>query len=181
MLYLVYAAVEIGTGLWAASVLVDSRGLDPRSAGFTVSCFYGGIMAGRFLTGLMAERAGNRRMTRIGLAVAIAGASIFAIGAFPEARGLSSILGLALLGLGCAPVYPCLMHETPRRYDEDTARLVVGRQVAFAYVGGALVPPAYGLLASRAGLEALPVAVLLAAILLLCLTEVLNRATRPRP
>jgi len=112
-----------------------------------------------------------------GLFLATAGAALFwAAGIAPRPAALSAA-GLVLLGLGCAPVYPCLMHETPRRFDERTVRRVVGRQVAFAYIGAALVPPAYGLLASRVGLEAIPLGVGLAALLLLGLSELLNSKT----
>jgi fucose permease len=156
---------------------VEERGLSPAAAGLSMSCFFGAIMAGRFLTGAIAERAGNRRMVRLGLGVAIAGAALFGMAAFAKAPAALSVAGLLLLGLGCAPIYPCLMHETPRRYDEATARSVVGRQVAFAYVGGALVPAAYGLLASRAGLEAVTIGVGAAALILLGLSELLNSAT----
>ena len=84
---------------------------------------------------------------------------------------------LVLLGLGCAPVYPALMHETPRRYDPETARTVVGRQVAFAYIGGAIVPPLFGLMAAHIGLWVIMPGVAISAALMLALSEILNRAT----
>lgn len=82
-----------------------------------------------------------------------------------------------LLGLGCAPIYPSLMHETARRFDADTARIVIGRQVGFAYVGGAAGPAAMGLLAAAAGPAAIMPVVFLAVVLLLVLSEVLNSMT----
>jgi fucose permease len=173
-LYFAYAAVEVGTGLWAATVLVETRGLQAAQAGFLVSSYYGAIMAGRILTGLVADRLGNRRMARAGLVLAILGAILFSIAALPLPL---TVLGLALLGLGCAPVYPCLMHETPRRFDAETARLVVGRQVAFAYVGAAIVPAAFGLLGAALGPGVIMPAVALAALILLGLTEALNAVT----
>lgn len=176
-LYLVYAAVESGINLWAASILVGSRGLSAPVAGLEMSCFFGAIMAGRFLTGLVAERAGNRGMVRIGLAIVLCGVALFGAASFLAEPGTLSAVGLALIGLGCAPIYPCLMHETPRRFDEETARSVVGRQVAFSNIGAALVPAAYGFLAAKAGLEAITVGVAAAAILLFGLSELLNRAT----
>jgi fucose permease len=174
---MVYAAVETGTGLWAASVLVDGRHFPPALAGLAMSFFYGSIMGGRFLTGAIASRLGNRSLVRFGTGIALVGGILFALAGFLPGLPALSILGLALLGLGCAPIYPCLMHETPRRYDRETARVVVGRQVAFAYIGGALVPPAFGLLAAAAGLEAVMPAVIAAALLLFGLTELLNSRT----
>ncbi len=181
-LYLVYAAVEVGTGLWVASILVEDRGLRPSDAGLVVSCFYGAIMGGRFLTGMVSNRMGNRKLVRLGLCLALAGTLIFIIsGILPLSMGqftlALTVAALLLLGLGCAPVYPGLMHETPRRYDEDTARRVVGRQVAFSYLGAALIPPLYGLLASALGTNLIMPLVACAAALLLLLSEILNRAT----
>ena len=118
-LYLVYATVEVGTGLWAASILVDHRGLAASSAGRWLACFFGAIMLGRFALGFVSVRLGNRRLVRAGLVVAFVGALLFAA---PGLADPLSLAGLVLLGLGCAPVYPALMHETTRRFDPATAR-----------------------------------------------------------
>jgi fucose permease len=173
-LYLVYATVEIGTGLWAASILVDDRGLGAPTAGLWVSCFFGAIMGGRFAIGLVAARLGNRRLVRLGVLTAMVGALVFATKGLPD---MVSLAGLVLLGLGCAPIYPSLMHETTRRFDAATARKVVGRQVAFAYVGGAIGPACLGLLGAYAGLVAIMPAVLLGLFLLLFLSAWLDRVT----
>jgi len=173
-LYLVYATIEVGTGLWAASVLVDDRHVSAPTAGLWVSCFYGAIMAGRFGTGLIAARMGNRRLVRYGLLMAMLGAALFSVSGLPSSL---SLVGLMLLGLGCAPIYPSLMHETARRFDADTARIVIGRQVGFAYVGGAAGPAAMGLLAAAAGAGAIMPVVLMAVVMLLVLSEILNSMT----
>ena len=173
-LYLAYAAVEISIGLWAGSLLVDGRGLDAKTAALWVSCFFGAIMLGRFATGLLTLRLGNRQLVRLGIAVASVGAALFASNALPAPLSLA---GLVLLGLGCAPIYPCLMHETARRFEPVTAAKVISRQVGFAYVGAAIVPAALGYLATAAGLGAIMPAVLAALLLLLLMSEVLNRIT----
>ena len=173
-LYLAYAAVEISIGLWAGSLLVDGRGLDAKTAALWVSCFFGAIMLGRFATGLLTLRLGNRQLVRLGIAVASVGAALFASNALPAPLSLA---GLVLLGLGCAPIYPCLMHETARRFEPVTAAKVISRQVGFAYVGAAIVPDALGYLATAAGLGAIMPAVLAALLLLLLMSEALNRLT----
>ncbi len=173
-LYLAYAAVEVSTGLWAASILVEGRHVASSTAGLWVSCFFGAIMVGRFATGLVAQRVGNRHLVRYALAAAAVGAALFSLDGLPQSVSLA---GLIVLGLGCAPIYPSLMHETARRFDAETARKVIGRQVGFAYVGGALVPAGMGLLAAAFGLGAIMPAVLLAVITLLVLSEVLNAIT----
>lgn len=174
LLYFVYAAVEVGTGLWAATILVEGRGLDAAKAGLVVAAYYGSIMGGRVLSGFIADRVGNRPMVRGGIILALSGAILFAIPGLPL---LFAVLGLALLGLGCAPIYPCLMHETPRRFAPELARKVVGRQVAFAYVGGAILPAAFGFLGSWAGAVAIMPAVALALLCMLALSETLNVVT----
>ena len=173
-LYLAYAAVEISMGLWAGSLLVDGRGLDAKTASLWVSCFFGAIMLGRFASGLLTLRLGNRPLVRLGIAVASVGAVLFGLGALSAPLSLA---GLILLGLGCAPIYPCLMHETARRFEPVTAAKVISRQVGFAYVGAAIVPAALGYLAATAGLGAIMPAVLAALLLLLLMSEVLNRIT----
>ena len=173
-LYLVYATIEVGTGLWTASILVEQRGVSARAAGLWVACFFGAIMVGRFAIGLVAARIGNRRLVRIGLVTAACGAGLFSVGGLPHAV---SLFALVLLGLGCAPVFPSLMHETARRFDAATARTVVGRQVAFAYMGAALGPASLGLLGAAWGLGAIMPAVCVALLLLLLLAWLLDRVT----
>ena len=172
--FLLYVASEMGTALWAASILITSRQLDPLSAGVWVSLFFGSITAGRFAVGLVANRLGNRRLVRRGILTALAGATLFAIPVLPPTL---SLMGLMLMGLGCAPIYPSLMHETATRFPPLTARRVIGRQLMFSYAGGSLVPAAFGVLATYAGLVwVMPVVVVLLIVLLL-ITKHLDHLT----
>jgi len=163
--FLFYVSAEMGTGLWAASILVNDRGLPAADAGLWVSLYFGSITAGRFAVCLVAERLGNRRLVRMGVMLAMAGAVLFAL---PDVFGPVSRLGLVLMGLGCAPIFPSLMHETARRFPPEAVRALIGRQMTCAYVGSSVVPAAFGLLATWAGLGAvMPVVVLLLVVLLL--------------
>jgi fucose permease len=171
MTFLLYVAAEMGTGLWAASILVGERQFNAASAALWVSFYFGSITAGRFGIGLVANRLGNRRLIRLGILVAMSGAAMFAL---PTAL---SQFGLILMGLGCAPIYPSMMHETARRFPADRVTGVIARQIGFSYIGAAAVPAACGLLAAYAGLVAvMPVVLLLLMALWLC-TEHLNRLT----
>jgi fucose permease len=173
--YALYAGVEVGIGAWAASVLRDGRGFSPGVAGGIAAAYYAAITLGRVISGLIADRVGNRRMVRAGLAVAGLGLGLFAIDLGP----LAALTGIVFIGLGYAPIYPCLMHETPRRFDAATTRKVVGRQVASAYLGGMLLPPLIGLAAGSFGLWAVaPMAGLYLALLALDLW-LLDRLTPP--
>ena len=173
-LFLLYVAAEMGTGLWAASILVADRGLTQAQAGIWVSVYFGSITAGRFAVGLIANRLGNRRLVRLGIWVAAAGALVFAL---PGVFGSAASFGLVLMGLGCAPVFPSLMHEAARRFPADVARTVIGRQMMAAYAGGSVIPAAFGLLATWVGLGAVMPVVMLLLIALLWATRALDRLT----
>ena len=174
MCFLFYVSAEMGTGLWAASILVTDRGLAAGDASVWVSLYFGAITVGRFAVGLVANRIGNRRLVRLGIAVAMAGALLFAL---PSAFGGLSPVGLVLMGLGCAPIFPSLMHETARRFPPEVVRQLIGRQMTCAYAGSSVVPAAFGLMAAWAGLQTvMPVVVVLLLVLLL-VTSRLDRLT----
>jgi len=172
-IYTLYTGAEGATGLWANSVLVDARGLRPETAGLWVAAYFGSIMSGRILVGLVSERWSNRQLATGGLIICLLGAFLFWV---PGVSWLP-LAGLILLGLGCAPVYPCLMHETPRRFSKEATPVVIGRQVGAAYVGAALIPAMIGWLAAHSSLQILgPVIGAFAGILLILLHR-LNRLT----
>lgn len=172
-LYALYCAAEISVGIWTVSLLVEGRGYGPGIAGTIAAAYYGGITGGRVLTGFFADRVGNRNMVRIGLSCALLGIALYALRLPPAA----TLAALVLIGLGFAPIFPCLMHETPRRFAEDTYRTVIGFQMAAAYLGGSIFPGAVGLAAGRFGLETLVPLTALFVALLFVLSERLNRLT----
>lgn len=172
-LFIFYAAVEFGTGLWAASLLIEARQVEAGLAGLAVTLYYGSIMGGRVLVGFVSEHIGNRRLITGGMTAALAGIVLVAI---PQPTFLA-LPGLILIGFGLAPVFPALMHETPRRFKPELAHKVIGWQIACANIGGALMPAAFGLLAARAGLELVFPVVGLFALSLLLLGVRLNRVT----
>lgn len=173
LVFFFYVAVEMGTGMWAASLLIESRQFAPDITGLALTLFYGSIMSGRVLVGFVSDRLGNRRLIRLGFSVALLGVVLLLIPAWPYL----SMFGLALLGLGCAPIYPAMMHETPRRFDPETSRKVIGWQVAAANLGGAILPAALGLQAAWIGLESIFLTVFILIALLLVLTHRLDQAT----
>jgi fucose permease len=172
--FLFYVAAEMGTGLWAASILVGSRGVALTMAGVWVSLYFGAITVGRFGVGLVANQLGNRKLVRLGICTASVGAALFAV---PQLPAPFSMAGLMLMGLGCAPVFPSLMHETARRFPDEVARKVIGRQMSLAYAGGAIIPAAFGLLATWAGLGAVMPIVVVMLLALLVATIMLDSMT----
>ena len=172
-MYAIYTACEFSVGIWTVSMLVESRGIGIDVAGFWVALYYGGITVGRILTGLVADRWGNRFMVRLGLLLALAGALLLAL------RGNTwlTLPGLLMLGLGFAPIYPCLMHETPRRFDRDTYHTVIGFQIGAACLGASVLPGLVGLLAGATTLEVLAPCVAGFIILLFAMSERLNKTS----
>ena len=175
-LFFLYAGVEVGTSLWAATVLVESHHLSLATAGLWVSGFFGAIMGGRFATGLVSQRLGNRKLVRFGLALATLGAVLFSLGAWHDGLLLA---GLVLLGLGCAPIYPALMHESARRFDAATAQRVIGHQVGSAYIGCVVLPAALGLAGATWGLGLIMPLISAITLLLLWLSVTLDDMTEP--
>jgi hypothetical protein len=172
--FLTYVAAEMGTGLWAASILVIDRKLAATDAGIWVALYFGSITAGRFAVGLIANRLGNRRLVRLGILLATTGAALFAT---PQVFRTLAPVGLVLMGLGCAPIFPSLMHETAHRFPPDALRKLIGRQMTCACAGGSIIPAAFGLLATWAGLSAVMPMVVTLLIALLVLTTSLDRLT----
>ena len=171
--FLFYVGAEMGTGLWAASILVQERGLSLVQASAGLSLYFGAITVGRFGVGLVAHRLSNRQWVQWGIGLAVLGASLFAL-PLPSPFGFA---GLALMGLGCAPIFPSLMHETARRFPHELARTLVGRQMVFAYAGGSVLPAGLGLIATWFGLSWVMPCVLLLLISLFLATRWLDRMT----
>ena len=144
-LFALYVALETATGLWAATVLTLGRGFTAGHAAWCAAGYYGAIMSGRILVGAVVERWGNRLLISLGILLALAGACAFAAAKTP----LVTALALGFTGLGFAPVYPCLMHEVPRRFRTDAAQTVIGRQSGAAYLGMAVLPASLGWVAEH--------------------------------
>jgi len=157
LVYAIYTACEFIAGLWAFSLLVQKRGLDAATAGLWVSFYYGSLTVARFLNGLIVDRLGNRFMIKAGLLVALVGTALLSLRFFvPAASDLTAFAGLILMGAGFAPVFPCMTHETPRRFRAATAQRIIGYQGGAACLGGAILPALVGLVGARTTLEILP-------------------------
>jgi fucose permease len=172
--FFVYSGVELGTGHWAYTILVESRGFSPRAAGLAVGVYWGSIFVGRVAAGFVADRVGNVRLVRAGTVLGAAGALAFAVSALPAVAG---VVGLVLVGLAIAPIYPGLMSETPGRTGAAAAH-AVGFQVSAAIAGAVALPAFGGILAETLGLEATAALVAGCAVALLLSCEALTRLPR---
>lgn len=161
-----YCAVELTTGLWVSSFLVTNDGLSAEKAAKWVSFYYLGITVGRFLAGFIAMKLNNRKMIRLGQVICIAGAVLLLI----PASGVH-LIGIIMIGLGCAPIYPAMIHETPNRFGKELSQGIMGIQMATAYVGSTFVPPLFGMLSQTVGLGILPYFLAILVLIMLITSE----------
>ena len=155
-----YCAVEQTANLWASSYLVLYHGLSAEAAAGLASMFFTGITAGRFLSGFLTLKLSDIQMIRLGQGGIATG--IFML--FLPFGKTSALLGLGLIGLGCAPVYPSIIHATPAHFGQDKSQAMIGVQMAAAYAGTCLMPPLFGLVANHITVALMPL--YLAALLL---------------
>lgn len=171
LVFFCYCGIEATLGLWGASFLFKSRGLDPASAARWVSYYYASLTLGRFLTGFITYKVSNDNLILSGSVVILAGALLMA---FPLPLPFA-LVGFLMVGLGCAPIFPCMLHETPERFGAADSQAIMGFQMAVAYLGTTFLPPAFGFFASETSLSLLPLFLLAFTTVLVMGLETLRR------
>ena len=169
-----YCAVEQTAGLWASSYLALYKGVPGETAAFFASMFFIGITVGRALNGFLTMKLSDTQLIRIGQGIILVGiiAMLLPLG------DAVSLAGLILIGLGCAPVYPCIIHSTPAHFGADKSQALIGVQMASAYIGTCLMPPLFGLIAGHVSIVLLPIYLLAILILMAVMYErMLKRVT----
>jgi len=167
-----YCALESTAGLWASSYLVMNKGIDVETAARYASLYYLGITFGRFVSGFVADKFGDKNMIRIGLAFVVLG--IIAVW-LPVSIDIIGLAGLVVIGFGCAPIYPSVIHATPANFGAENSQAIVGIQMASAYCGPTFMPPIFGLIAEHVNVALYPVYLLIFAVMMVVMTEGLNR------
>lgn len=162
-----YSALELTTGLWGSSYMVAVRGISPETAAKWISLFYLGITAGRFFSGFLTLRFSDDAMVRLGEGTAIVGILLMLL----PLHNLFLCLGLILTGLGCAPIYPSLLHATPQRFGKSLSQSLMGTQMAISYLGSTTMPPVSGFLSEKISMGLYPVLLLVFALCMTILTE----------
>lgn len=170
--FFAYCALESTAILWAATYLVTDRGVDAVTAAAFASLFLLGVTAGRFLAGFFADRIGDRALIRGGFALVGVGAVLIAL---PLGTDVLALVGLALAGLGCAPIYPAIIHSTPVNFGRRNSHAIIGIQMAAAYTGSTFVPPLFGAVSAVTGLWVFPLFLAILVVLGLLMSERLNR------
>ena len=162
-----YCALEQTTGLWASSYLALHEGISSETAAFYASLFFIGITAGRAASGFLTLRFSDTQMIRLGQGIILLGILIL----FLPFSGTASLAGLIVIGLGCAPIYPCIIHSTPDHFGADLSQAVIGVQMASAYVGSCLMPPIFGLIANHISIALFPLFLLVILVLMFLMHE----------
>lgn len=167
-----YSAIEQTSMLWASSYLNLAKGIDAKTAATFASLFCIGITIGRGINGFIAIKLKDEQMIHMGIVIIFIGiVSMF----------LSySLLGFILIGLGCAPIYPCIIHSTPNHFGANNSQAIIGVQMASAYIGTCLMPPLFGLIARHLSIKLLPIFLLLSLLLMTIMNELLNKETKGR-
>ena len=168
-----YCAVEQTAGLWASSYLTLYKGVSPETAATFASMFYIGITIGRALSGFITMKLNDVQMIRLGQGLIAVGILIMFL---PFGQSLS-LAGLIVIGLGCAPIYPCIIHSTPAHFGADKSQAIIGIQMASAYVGTLLMPPVFGLIANHITVALLPVYLLIILVVMVVMHEALTKKT----
>ena len=160
-----YCALEQTAGLWAASYLALQRGLGAETAASFAGMFFIGITVGRAASGFITMKLNDTQMIRLGQAITACGIACL----FLPFGSLAALAGLVLIGLGCAPIYPSIIHSTPDTFGADTSQAMIGVQMAAAYVGTCCMPPVFGLIANHVSIALFPIylAVILAAMIVM--------------
>ncbi len=166
--FLCYCAGESTSMLWASSYLTQARGISKEAAAAFAALFFIGITAGRFAAGFISDKIGDRKMIRLGTVIIILGIICMSL---PVKTDIAALAGLVVIGLGCAPVYPCIIHSTPSHFGSNNSQAIIGIQMASAYMGSTFIPPLFGLIANHISIKLFPVFLLLFFIMMILMIE----------
>ncbi len=164
-----YCAVEQTIMIWAGTYLNQYKLLDDKSAAFFSSLVFIGLTVGRILAGFFTDKLGDKKLIRIGYIVSTLGLLLMII---PFTSVIPTLVGLAIMGLGFAPIYPCIIHATPDNFGKENSQSIIGVQMAFAYLGITFMPPLFGLVAEYISLGLLPLFSAIFMIGLIAIVEV---------
>lgn len=173
--FFAYCAAEATAMQWASTYFVEVKHISEEQAASFASLFYIGITAGRFLSGFVSGKEGDRRMIVVGACVLTCGLILLFI---PSDDYALAIAAFVIIGLGCAPIYPSIIHSTPGNFGAENSGAIIGIQMASAYVGSTFVPPLFGLLGKKLGFEIMPIYLLVFVALMIVMTECCFRTAK---
>lgn len=168
-----YCALEQTTGLWASSYLSLHKGIPAETAAAFASLFFIGITVGRAISGFVTMKLNDIQMIRLGQGIIVAGIVAMIL----PGSNILAMAGLVLIGLGCAPIYPCVIHSTPAHFGADKSQAIIGVQMAFAYIGTMLMPPLFGMIARGISVALLPFYLFAILVVMIIMHELLTKKT----
>jgi fucose permease len=168
-----YCSLEMTAGLWGSSFLVIEKGIPPETAASWIALYFFGITFGRFISGFLTMKFNNRQMIRIGQGLIACGIIMF----FLPLGKMLLLPGFFIIGLGCAPIYPSLIHDTPKNFGAEKSQSIIGLQMASAYIGITFIPPFFGQIAKLnfIGFKFFPFFLAILLIIKIIMTETLAR------
>lgn len=168
-----YCAIEATTGLWASSYLNIYKGADIKTAASFGSLFYIGITVGRAISGFITMKLNDNQMIILGEFLILIGIILMII----PAINIVSLIGFIIIGLGCAPIYPSIIHSTPYNFGAENSQAIIGVQMASAYVGTSIMPPLFGYIANHISISLLPFYLILILILMFIMHKLMIKKT----
>lgn len=172
--FFAYCAAESTAMYWASTYMVEVRNISTERAARFASLFYIGLTIGRFLGGFIMNKLGDRKMIILGTCILSCGIISLLI---PTESSLVPLAGFIIIGFGCAPIYPCIIHSTPYNFGPENSGAIIGIQMASAYVGTTFIPPLFGVLGNLIGFKVFPVYLLVFVILMISMTELTFKIT----
>jgi fucose permease len=165
LIFLVYCAIEFSIGLWGPSYLVINKGISVAKAAQYIMLYYLGITGGRFISGLLTFKFKNRQLIFGGVAVVFIGGLLLLL----SKSNILVLASLIIIGMGLAPIFPSMIHDTPVNFGKENSQYVVGYQIAFAYIGFAIFPPVFGYIFSIINISLFPIFIFILSFILLLL------------
>ena len=166
-----HCALEQTALLWAGSYFVLNEGFGNEIAAFYASAYFIGVTIGRGICGFITERFTDTQLIRIGSIITGVGLFLMMLPLHPYI----AVFGYILVGLGCAPIYPCIIHATPLLFGPERSQSLIGVQMASAYIGSTVMPPIFGLIAEHIHIGLLPYILAVTLILMAIMYEKLLR------
>jgi len=166
-----HCSIEITVVIWGASYLVIEKGISPEIAAKWIALYYVGLTFGRFISGFATIKLNNRRMIRLGQIILACGIIVLVLPFWD----ITLLPGLFVIGLGCAPIFPSLLHSTPENFGREHSQAIMGVQMGSAYIGTTIMPPIFGWFASHISFGMFPIFIGVLLIILIIMAEVLNR------
>ena len=173
LMFFSYCSLEVTTSLWASTYLVQNWEFSPETAAGYASMFYIGITLARFVNGFLAMKLGDKFLIRMGTGIIAVGIALL----FVPFSSAFALIGFVVIGFGCAPIYPCIIHMTPDVFGRDKSQAMIGVQMAFAYIGILAMPPLFGVIAGKISISLLPICLSIFLVLMFVMHElVLKKA-----